>query len=465
MLTRNCLVRGISELNSSFDKMLLGLIKPKYRNIHPSHLLTEPYILPYQKTSEIELEKLLKDNDIVFRGASNYFSSFDSLNLPDVLSKIVNEKYPNPTVLQQLALPVGLSGQDLVGVSKAGNGRKLSYILPMVVHILNRFHTEEDPDSLPMGLIITHSKEQVDNIKQETLPYFVATGLFNCTITPGATNRSFQIINLKKKPHVLICTPGRLLNLLDTKETSLTNVTSLVFDNAESLFSVSLEPVIRTILTKFPHKPQTTMWCSSWMTSMDEFVEDYMKTSAYLQVKSGSVKVSTDIDHVILHTSVLEKYKLLLAWTNKIKAQQGKALIFIKTRRTADEVCRRLLEDGIECVTLHNSIETGVNFIQSFNQMATNFSNGMTRFIIMTEETNKRINVNDISHVINYDMPKTIEQFLYKISQVHRGHSVNFLTDNETKIANELINILKPTGKHIPPFVFNIAKRSQSHRP
>lgn len=329
--------------------------------VNPATLLKQEYTMPELTADKQEIAKFLKDNEIEVKGTQKdaFISRFDDLSLPEAISSILNAKFEQPTPVQKTTLPISLGGRDLIGVSQTGSGKTLSFLIPLMMHVLNRLLHDKSAGREPIGLVLAPTRELTEQIKAESIPYCMATGLSTATAY-GGSSRSYQLQRLQRNPHLIYATPGRLLDFLDRDETTMRNVSFLVLDEADRMLDMGFEPQIRDIIDQTSKTRQTLMWSATWPKEVRSLANDFLNDPAYLQVGSRNLTANSNIKQIIVKVDEDNKYRSLVNWINQIKEQNGKALIFMQTKRGVLEVERRLSEMGVDAVCLQGDMEQRV---------------------------------------------------------------------------------------------------------
>mmetsp|Transcript_28882 Transcript_28882/g.51479 ORF Transcript_28882/g.51479 Transcript_28882/m.51479 type:complete len:479 (-) Transcript_28882:2384-3820(-) len=420
---------------------------------NPLDLLTEQYVMPELPHSKTDIKEFLKANSISIKGVDDVsmISNFNDLKLPEAITDLLNKNFEQPTPIQKISLPVALSGQDMIGVSQTGSGKTLSFILPSIMHILNRLHENKAQFESPLGLVLAPTRELAEQIRGECKPYFYEAGLFTTVIT-GGSSRSYQVAGIGRKPQMLIATPGRLNDLIESNEVSVENISFLVLDEADRMLDMGFEDQIRTIIRRTQEDRQTLMWSATWPKEVRYLAEDFLASPAYLQVGSRELTANSNIKQVFERVHPEDKFATLMTWINKIKEENGKVLIFLMTKRGVAEIRDRLANNGIDAVELQGDMEQ-----RSRSFSLASFRRSTPPFMIATDVAARGLDIKDITHVINYDMPQNTEDYIHRIGRTARGAasgtSISFFTDKDRDLSSGLVEILKETKQEVPNFL------------
>lgn len=278
--------------------------------------------------------------------------TFDEAGFPPyVLKEVMEMGFKAPTAIQAQGWPMALSGRDVVGIAETGSGKTLAYCLPSIVHINAQPFLE--PGDGPIVLILAPTRELAVQIQQECTKFGSSSRIKN-TCVYGGVPRGPQIRDLSRGVEICIATPGRLIDMLESRKTNLRRVTYLVLDEADRMLDMGFEPQIRKIVDQIRPDRQTLMWSATWPKEVQRLAQDYLHD--YIQVNVGSLSLSAshNISQKVEVCAEHEKRGKLIKHLERIMDErEHKTLIFTGTKRTADDITKYLRQDGWPALAIH----------------------------------------------------------------------------------------------------------------
>jgi ATP-dependent RNA helicase DDX5/DBP2 len=305
--------------------------------------------------------------------------NFDEAGFPDyVLAQVKAQGFPSPTAIQCQGWPMALSGRDMIGVASTGSGKTLSYCLPGIVHI-NAQPPLAHRDG-PIVLVLAPTRELAVQIQTECNKFGSSSRIRN-TCVYGGVPKGQQVRDLARGVEIVIATPGRLIDMLESGKTNLKRVTYLVLDEADRMLDMGFEPQIRKIIDQIRPDRQTLMWSATWPKEVQALAHDYLKD--FIQVTVGSLELSAShtITQVVEVLSEFEKRDRLLMYLEKaMKDETSKVLIFASTKRTCDEITKYLRDDGWPALAIHGDKQQ-----QERDWVLNEFRNGRSPVMVATD--------------------------------------------------------------------------------
>ncbi|KAK6543248.1 ATP-dependent RNA helicase dbp2 [Orbilia ellipsospora] len=278
--------------------------------------------------------------------------SFDEAGFPAyVMNEVKAQGFKEPTPIQAQGWPMALSGRDVVGIAETGSGKTLTYCLPAIVHI--NAQPLLAPGDGPIVLVLAPTRELAVQIQQEVTKFGKSSRIRN-TCVYGGVPRGQQIRELARGVEVCIATPGRLIDMLEAGKTNLRRVTYLVLDEADRMLDMGFAPQINKIVSQIRPDRQTLMWSATWPKEVRQLAHDYLKD--FIQVNIGSLELSANhrITQIVEVVSEFEKRDKLVKHLERIMDdKETKCLIFVGTKRAADDITRFLRQDGFPALALH----------------------------------------------------------------------------------------------------------------
>ncbi|XP_063707674.1 ATP-dependent RNA helicase p62-like, partial [Culicoides brevitarsis] len=368
-----------------------------------------------------EVKSFLETNQINTKGNQlpKPVLTFDEIQFPDYIKKeIQRQQFENPTAIQAQAWPIVLKGQNLVSIAKTGSGKTLGFLLPAIMHINNQKASTYNARKGPMVLVLAPTRELAQQI-QQVASQFGATSYIRNTCLFGGSSRYAQERELRRGCEIVIATPGRLIDFLESGVISLEQVTYLVLDEADRMLDMGFEPQIRKILSQVRPDRQTLMWSATWPKEVHNLAEDFIGN--YSMINIGSMELTAN-HNIKQHVEVIEDYKKdqrLVELLNELKDEHGnirKTLIFGGTKRRCEKITSHLNRVGFRCVVMHGD--------KSQNERETalkKFRNDYAPILIATDVCARGLDVEGIDTVINYDFCQGIEDYVHRIGRTGRS--------------------------------------------
>jgi ATP-dependent RNA helicase DDX5/DBP2 len=266
------------------------------------------------------------------------------------MSEIRAMGFPHPTAIQCQAWPMALSGRDLVAVAETGSGKTISFALPAMVHI--NAQPLLAPGDGPIVLILAPTRELAVQTQAECTKFGKSSRIRNTAVYGGAP-KGQQIRDLQRGCEIVVATPGRLIDMLETGKTNLKRVTYLVMDEADRMLDMGFEPQIRKIVSQIRPDRQTLLFSATWPKEVQRLASDFQKD--FIQVNIGSLDLSAN-HNVAQHVQVMTEYDKraqLLKHLEMISAENAKVIIFVGTKRVADDLTKFMRMDGWPALAIH----------------------------------------------------------------------------------------------------------------
>jgi len=362
---------------------------------------------------------------------------FKGLGIAPGLLKRINELgFEHPTPIQYKAIPIATSGEDVVGIAQTGSGKTLAFAIPMLQCIAA---------TKKIGLVLLPTRELAVQI-EETLQKVGRSAGIRTALIIGGTNSQPQIKKLRKKPHVIIATPGRLIDHINQKNVSLKNVGILILDEADRMLDMGFAPQINKILTTIPDNRQTMLFSATMPDEIAAIARKYMKKPLRIEV----AKHGTTADNIDQEVIIVPREKRLSLLQRLLKEYNGSVLIFTRTKHGAKKIARVLKQTG------HSADELHSNRSQNQRQNALKgFASGKYRILVATDIAARGLDIDDIELVINYDLPEQIEDYIHRIGRTGRagksGKAISFAAPEQKKDIQQiqkLINLILPVKSH-----------------
>jgi ATP-dependent RNA helicase RhlE len=369
--------------------------------------------------------------------------TFNDLNIiPAILKALSNENYTTPTPIQEQAIPAVLAGRDFLGCAQTGTGKTAAFAVPIIQLLSEQPNRPSTQRRSIRSLILTPTRELALQISDNIKAYSKYTNL-RCTAIVGGVSQKEQERALHQGADIVIATPGRLMDLMNQKHVDLQYIQILVLDEADRMLDMGFINDVKKIIAKMPSKRQTLFFSATMPPEISQLV----KTLLVNPVKVEITPVSSTVDRIDQFLYMVDKgnkqdqlHQLL---QNKAITS---ALVFTRTKHGADRVVRELTKVKISAQAIHG------NKSQNARQLAlSNFKSGVTRVLVATDIAARGIDVEELSHVINFNLPNIPETYVHRIGRTGRaGLSGTAISFCEIEEVPYLKDIEKLIGKSIP---------------
>ena len=373
-----------------------------------------------------------------------------------LMSNIKRTKYEIPTPVQKYSIPTILKKRDLMACAQTGSGKTAAYILPILKNILEDGiqSGEFTPVQTPQALILAPTRELAIQILTECRK-FSFQSIIRSNILYGGAATGHQLNELSRGTNILVATPGRLLDIVNKEKVSLEKVKYLVLDEADRMLDLGFEGPVREILSKIKTSKEercTFMFSATFPTEIQKLAQDFLNKYIFLTI--GIVGgANTDVEQIIFKTTQFEKRNKLLEILNEVGNER--IMIFLEHKKQADIIAFFLCQKNYPATSIHG------DRLQSQRELALkDFKTGKSKIIVCTSVAARGLDISDVNHVINYDLPQTIDEYVHRIGRTGRcgniGKAVSFFdseSDNDKKLARNLIKILQQAGKQVPDWL------------
>ena len=318
---------------------------------------------------------------------------------------IRNAGYESATPIQEAAIPAALRGRDIIGTAQTGTGKTAAFVLPILNKLL------DGPRGVPRALIVTPTRELAEQIHQVFRALAVGTKLRSTTIY-GGVGANRQIKALKEGVEILVATPGRLLDLMQQRYARLHNIEVLVLDEADRMFDMGFLPDVRRIIKAVPTQRQTMLFSATFPPEVELLASHSLIDPQ--RIAMGISRPAHTVTHALYPVPSHLKSALLLKLLRQIDTDS--VLIFTRTKHRADKVARQIAHAGFRVTSLHSNRTQG----QRENALR-GFKTGHFRIMVATDIAARGLDIESISHVINYDIPDTADAYIHRIGRTGRA--------------------------------------------
>ncbi|KAL1219758.1 DEAD-box ATP-dependent RNA helicase 42 [Cardamine amara subsp. amara] len=401
--------------------------------------MTQEEVNTYRK--ELELKVSGKD---VPRPIKSWHQTGLTSKILDTMKKL---NYEKPMPIQTQALPIIMSGRDCIGVAKTGSGKTLGFVLPMLRHIKDQPPVEAGDG--PIGLVMAPTRELVQQIHSDIRKFAKPLGV-RCVPVYGGSGVAQQISELKRGTEIVVCTPGRMIDILCTSSGKITNlrrVTFLVMDEADRMFDMGFEPQITRIIQNIQPDRQTVLFSATFPRQVETLARKVLNKPVEIQVGGRSV-VNKDITQLVEVRPEDERFlrllELLGEWYEK-----GKMLIFVQSQEKCDALFRDLIKHGYPCLSLHGGKDQ-----TDRESTISDFKSNVCNLLIATSVAARGLDVKELELVVNFDAPNHYEDYVHRVGRTGRagrkGCAVTFISEEDAKYAPDLVKALELSEQPVP---------------
>ncbi|KAF6260245.1 DEAD-domain-containing protein [Scenedesmus sp. NREL 46B-D3] len=394
------------------------------------------------------------------RDCPPHADSFEELDLGDIIANNVRRcKYTKPTPVQRYAIPIGLAGRDIMACAQTGSGKTAAFCFPIISGLIKAGYqpTGRQRKALPAALILAPTRELTSQIYEEARKFSYQSGIRPVVIYGGAPVVN-QLREMERGCDMLVATPGRLSDLIERARVSLAAIRYLALDEADRMLDMGFEPQIRRIVEGEDMPPtgqrQTMLFSATFPKEIQRLAADFLHDYIFLTV--GRVGSSTDL--IAQHVEYVQQDQKRETVLDCVNTVEGLTLVFVETKRGADQLEDYLLRQNLPATSIHGDKSQGER------EMALRaFRSGKCRILVATDVAARGLDIPHVTHVINYDLPKDIDDYVHRIGRTGRagkkGLATAFFTDDDFGLARSLQEVLSETGQEVPGWLANIASR------
>ncbi|MFV1884629.1 MAG: DEAD/DEAH box helicase [Balneola sp.] len=364
--------------------------------------------------------------------------TFNELHLVEpILKALKGEGYTTPTPIQEQSIPILLKHHDLLGCAQTGTGKTAAFAIPILQHLYEA-HSNENQRRTIKSLVVTPTRELAIQIADSFSVYGKYTGIRN-TVIFGGVKQKAQTNALRKGTDILVATPGRLLDLMNQGFISLKDVEYFVLDEADQMLDMGFIHDIKKIIAKLPQKRQSLFFSATMPPAIVELSTRILGDYKTVTIKPKQT-TAEKVDQKLYYVSKGNKSKLL---TELLKEDEiTSSIVFSRTKHGANKIVKTLIQAGIPAEAIHG------NKSQPARQRAlNNFKDGDLNVLVATDIAARGIDVDDISHVINYDLPNIPETYVHRIGRTGRagssGLAISFCAGDERPFLKDIQKLIK----------------------
>ena len=373
--------------------------------------------------------------------------SFSELGLsPELLRAIEEQGYTEPTPIQAKAIPLVLSGRDLLAAAQTGTGKTAAFMLPILERLKKYANNSASPAMHPvLALILSPTRELADQIGVNAKAYTRYLPLRATTIF-GGINMDPQVAELRRGVEILIATPGRLLDHVGQKTVQLNKVDVLVLDEGDRMLDMGFIQDIRKIMALLPRDRQTLLFSATFASEIKKLAEDFMRDPQVVEVARQN-STNDDVEQLVYAADSWQKRQLL---SHLIKSRDmAQVIVFCKTKISADQLSRDLKRAGHAAEAIHGDKAQAARL-----ETLTAFKAGSIKVLVATDVAARGLDINELPYVVNFEIPNAPEDYVHRIGRTGRagasGVAISLMAQDETR---QLEAIAKLIRKKLEPQV------------
>jgi ATP-dependent RNA helicase RhlE len=372
---------------------------------------------------------------------------------PKITAGIQACNYETPTPIQEQAIPAILDGRDIMGLAQTGTGKTAAFVLPILQRLLN------GPRGKVRTLIVAPTRELAEQIHSDITKLAGQTGLRSIAIY-GGVSKLPQVKKIRAGVEIIVACPGRLLDHLNDGSFNLANVEQLVLDEADHMFDMGFLPDIRRILKAVPGKRQTLLFSATMPGEIRHLAEDILNNPVRVQIAHS--RPTATVEHMLYPVEQNSKMSLLKDIMSK--TEMPITLIFTRTKYRAKNLARHLQKTGYAATSLQGNLSQ-----QQRHKALNGFKKGEFKVLVATDIAARGIDVSGISHVINYDVPDTVEAYTHRIGRTGRasrtGEAFTFASRDDRKIITQIERTLGKKMVRINDHAFTVESSDRTPPP
>ena len=363
--------------------------------------------------------------------------SFEKLGLSaEILRAVADQGYTSPTPVQAQSIPNILEGHDVLAGAQTGTGKTAGFTLPML-NIMQKKHPERGHKKNIRALVLTPTRELAAQVAESVVTYGKYTSI-RSTVVFGGVGINPQIQKLRRGIDILVATPGRLLDLANQGEVDLSQIEFFVLDEADRMLDMGFIHDIRRVLKLLPQKRQNLLFSATFSEEIKKLAQGFLKSPTYVEVARN--ETSHQVTQVVHPVSKAKKRALLSKLISEGEWQQ--VLVFTKTKHGANRLTKQLESDGIGAAAIHgNKSQT------ARTKALAGFKAGNIRVLVATDIAARGLDIDQLPHVVNYELPNVSEDYVHRIGRTGRagntGEAISLVSADEDKLLHGIERLIK----------------------
>tara|TARA_B100000902_G_scaffold391447_1_gene442119 strand:- start:56 stop:1528 length:1473 start_codon:yes stop_codon:yes gene_type:complete len=374
--------------------------------------------------------------------------NFKSIKIEDSLkNSLYKMSFVKPTPIQSMAIPVALEGKDILGTAQTGTGKTLAFSIPLINKLIL--------DKNALALVMCPTRELAAQVMEAIKSIMSEKINIKTALLIGGESMQKQLRQLGNKSRIIVGTPGRINDHLKRKSLNLSATKYLVLDETDRMLDMGFTPQIEMVLKFVPKDHQTLLFSATLPQNIFKIAERYLNKPEKISTGATSIPIAK-IKQDTLQVFKENKYDELI---DQFLARKGSILVFVKTKRNADKMVKRLKEEGHSADAIHGDLRQSKR-----DRVISSFRKGLKRILIATDVAARGLDIPLIQHVINYDLPQVPEDYIHRIGRTARagseGSALTFLTPDDKLMWNSINKLIDPNFKLSP----NILRRNLNNK-
>ncbi len=370
--------------------------------------------------------------------------SFQSLGLMAELNHAVSEKgYSTPTPIQKQAIPLILEGHDLMGGAQTGTGKTAGFTLPLLQNLISNAETNSAKRKV-RALVLAPTRGLVAQVAESVRAYGMKLPLRTAVVYGGVSINS-QINKLRKGVDIVVATPGRLLDHVGRNTINLSSIEILVLDEADRMLDMGFIKDIRKILALLPNHKQTLMFSATFSNDVKQLSNFLLKSPALVEVAQRNT-VAENVNQIVHPVDKSQKRKLLSFLIGSKNWKQ--VLVFVRTKQGADRLAEQLTKDGLNTAAIHGDKKQDAR-----TKALAKFKSGNVRVLVATDIAARGLDISQLPHVVNYDLPSVAEDYIHRIGRTGRtgmeGEALSLVSMDEMDLLEDIERLIKRKIKQV----------------
>uniref|UniRef100_A0A671RLE8 ATP-dependent RNA helicase DDX42 n=1 Tax=Sinocyclocheilus anshuiensis TaxID=1608454 RepID=A0A671RLE8_9TELE len=372
-----------------------------------------------------------------------------------LMHQIRKSEYTQPTPIQCQGVPIALSGRDMIGIAKTGSGKTAAFIWPMLVHIMDQKELEQGEG--PIAVIVCPTRELCQQIHSECKRFGKVYGLRSVAVYGGGSMWE-QAKALQEGAEIVVCTPGRLIDHVKKKATSLQRVTYLVFDEADRMFDMGFEYQVRSIASHVRPDRQTLLFSATFRKKIEKLARDILVDP--IRVVQGDIgEANEDVTQIV---EVLQSGQEKWGWLTRRLVEftsAGSVLVFVTKKTNCEELATNLNQEGYSLGLLHGDMDQSER-----NKVIADFKKKNLPVLVATDVAARGLDIPSIRTVVNYDVARDIDTHTHRIGRTGRagekGLAYTLLTTKDTSFAGDLVRNLEGANQSVSKDLMDLAMQN-----
>ena len=375
--------------------------------------------------------------------------NFKSIKIEDSLkNSLYKMSFVKPTPIQSMAIPVALEGKDILGTAQTGTGKTLAFSIPLINKLIL--------DKNALALVMCPTRELAAQVMEAIKSIMSEKINIKTALLIGGESMQKQLRQLGNKSRIIVGTPGRINDHLKRKSLNLSATKYLVLDETDRMLDMGFTPQIEMVLKFVPKDHQTLLFSATLPQNIFKIAERYLNKPEKISTGATSIPIAK-IKQDTLQVFKENKYDELI---DQFLARKGSILVFVKTKRNADKMVKRLKEEGHSADAIHGDLRQSKR-----DRVINSFRKGLKRILIATDVAARGLDIPLIQHVINYDLPQVPEDYVHRIGRTARagsdGSALTFLTPDDRSMWNSINKLIDPNFKSVSN---NLRRNSKTKR-